>query len=177
MTTTTPSVHGPGAGTPSAASVESARLADQLERSVRGGAWHGPAFLQAIAEVDAAAATARPIAGAHTIHELVWHAAFWLDVARQRIAGEVATPLAAESDWPGDEGSPEERWRAARTWLEEAYRRLHAAVLALPDERLDDPVSGSDPTVRGLLFGVLQHNAYHGGQIVLLVKAAAGSPR
>jgi hypothetical protein len=42
---------------------------------------------------------------------------------------------------------------------------------ALDAERLlDDPVGGSDPTVRGLLFGVVQHHAYHAGQIVLLRK-------
>jgi uncharacterized damage-inducible protein DinB len=179
MTTTIPSAHGSGGigSSPSGASVESARLADQLERSVRGGAWHGPALLQAIAEVDATAATARPVDGSHTIHELVWHSAFWLDVARQRLADEAAAPLAPESDWPADEGAPEERWPAAIAWLEEAHRRLHAAVLVLPDERLDDPVSGSDPTVRGLLLGVLQHNAYHAGQIILLARATAGSPR
>jgi hypothetical protein len=38
-------------------------------------------------------------------------------------------------------------------------------------------VAGSDPTVRGLLVGILQHNAYHGGQIVLLRKAGAAEGR
>ena len=160
-----------------AANVESARLADQLERSLRGGAWHGPALLQAIEGVDAAAATARPVPGAHSIAEILWHAAFWLDATRQRIAGPAAAPQAPESDWPRDQGDRDERWRAARAWIEEAHRGLHATVLALPDERLDDPVVGSDPTVRGLLLGVLQHNAYHAGQLVLLRKGASGDPR
>jgi uncharacterized damage-inducible protein DinB len=35
-------------------------------------------------------------------------------------------------------------------------------------------VAGSDPTLRGLLLGLLQHNAYHTGQIVVLAKAAKG---
>ena len=54
---------------------------------------------------------------------------------------------------------------------------MHTAVLALPDERLDDPVVGSDPTVRGMLLGVLQHNAYHAGQLVFLRKVVSESPR
>jgi len=47
-------------------------------------------------------------------------------------------------------------------------------VLALDDTRLDDAVDGSDPTLRGMLIGLLQHNAYHAGQISLARKVAAG---
>ena len=155
--------------------VETTRLADQLERSLRGGAWHGPALVPAVEGLDAGAATAHPIAGAHSIHEVVWHVAFWLDVTRQRIVGTPAAPLAAEADWPTAEGDPAARWREALARLEESHRRLQATVLALPDERLEDPVPGSDPSIRGLLLGVLQHNAYHAGQLVLLRRAATGA--
>ena len=54
--------------------------------------------------------------------------------------------------------------------LEAAHRALHQRILDLDDVHLDEPVVGSDPTVRGMLFGVLQHNAYHAGQIALLCK-------
>ena len=54
---------------------------------------------------------------------------------------------------------------------------MHSMLLALDDERLDGPVTGSDPTVRGQLLGLLQHNAYHAGQIVVLRKAGDGGAR
>src|SRR5690606_37338902 len=129
---------------------------DQLERSLRGGPWHGPALLQAIDGVDGATAVARPIPGAHSILEVVWHVAFWLDAALQRLQGVSSPALGADDDWPRDEaGDPATRWNDTRAFLEDAHRRLHAAVAALPDSRLDDPVPGSDPTVRGLLLGIL----------------------
>jgi uncharacterized damage-inducible protein DinB len=156
------------------ANVEAARLADQLERSFRGGAWHGPALLQAVDGVDAALATSRPIGAAHTIHELVWHAAFWLDVGRQRIEGVPPQALGPDADWPATDGDAAALWRDALDRLEAAHRGLHALVSSLPDARLEDPVTGSDPSVRGLLLGLVQHNAYHAGQIVLLRKAGAG---
>ena len=168
----TPSI--PAAAPPA---LEASRLADQLERSLRGGAWHGPSLLQAVEGVDAAPATTRQVPGAHTIHEVVWHAAFWLEVGRQRIVGVPPTALAPESDWPPADVEPEEAWRTALERLEESYRALLATVLDLADCRLDDPVSGSDPTVRGLLLGLLQHNAYHAGQVVLLRRASSGSAR
>ncbi len=161
---------------PSTEASESSRFADQLERSFRGGAWHGPSVAEALAGVSAARAHRRPLPSAHNIVELVFHITFWLDGARRRIEGETMTGLAPESDWPAaarGESDPEAAWRAALGRLEEAHRRLHATVLELDDERLDLAVAGADPTLRGMLLGILQHNAYHAGQIALLAKAEA----
>lgn len=157
---------------------EALRLADQLERAFRGGAWHGPAVAEALAGVDARIAARRPLAGAHTIREIVGHVSSWIEVCRARIEDDAMEEVSAEEDWPtpapdqepGGEPS-EEAWRRELALMEERHRRLHAVVAGLDDARLDDPVPGSDPTVRGLIFGVLQHHAYHGGQIVLLRKA------
>jgi uncharacterized damage-inducible protein DinB len=156
-------------------STEVARLTDQLERSFHGGAWHGPALAEALDGADAATAAARPVAGAHTIWEIVEHARFWIDAARRRIDGEAVEAHAPE-DWPQPaEGPSPATWDDTLAQLGVAHRRLIARVRDLTDQRLDDPVSGSDPTVRGLLLGLLQHNAYHGGQIVLLRRAGTAA--
>jgi len=149
---------------------EVTRFADQLERSFRGGAWHGPAVAEALEGVDAELAMARSLPG-HSIHEITGHLAYWLNAATERIGGAAAGVEDGRSDWP--EPEPDGRgWDALLAELDAAHRRLHAAVLALDDSRLDDSVAGSDPSLRGMLFGVLQHNAYHAGQIVLLKRAA-----
>lgn len=156
--------------------VETARLADQLERSFRGGAWHGPSVEEALAGVDGATARRRPLAGAHSIAELVGHLAFWLETASRRIEGAGEGSVDEGDDWlPLDES--DDGWRRLVARLDAAHRRLHAQVLALDDAALDGAVAGCDPTVRGLLLGILQHNAYHGGQIVLLRKAEAPAAR
>ena len=154
------------------------RLADQLERAFRGGAWHGPSLAEALAGVDAATATRRPIADAHTIREVVGHVSTWMDLCRRRIEGEATGDVTAAEDWPqpgADGATSDEAWREELRLLEERHRRLRATVERLDDDGLDDPVAGSDPTVRGLLLGILQHHAYHGGQIVLLRKAGGAA--
>lgn len=168
--------------TPAPSRIVTEQFADQLERSFRGGAWHGPAVAEALAGVSAAHAWRRPIPRAHNIHELVFHIGFWLDGARWRIEGEPVTDLAPEADWPAavagelaSEFAREGAWRDALARLAESHHHLHAAVLGLDDERLDEAVAGADPTVRGMLLGILQHNAYHAGQIALLARAAAAS--
>jgi uncharacterized damage-inducible protein DinB len=162
--------------TATAAVTEAARFADQLERSFRGGAWQGPSLTEALDGVDATAAFRRPVVGAHTIAELVFHVDYWLDAARRRIDGDVVESSHPSPDWPsGVDGKSASApaWKATLARLEESHRRLHATVLALDAARFDQPVAGSDPTMRGLLLGILQHNAYHAGQIALLAKAAS----
>jgi DinB family protein len=156
--------------------IEVNRLADQLERAFRGGAWHGPSLDEALDGVDAAAASRR-LGDAHTIAEITGHVAFWIDAARRRMHGEAVTNVPPEVDFPSGGADTDEAWQATLARLESAHRGLHAAILALDDERLDGAVAGSDPTVRGQLLGILQHNAYHAGQIAVLKKAGAGSPR
>lgn len=151
-------------------------LADQLERAFRGGAWHGPAVAETLAGVDAAAA-ARPLPGAHSIWQIVHHLTVWNEVPRRRLDGERLEDLPPQRDWPPVVDTSAAAWRAALAALDEAHAALHARVLDLTDEQLDDPVAGSDPTVRGMLLGILQHNAYHAGQIALLGKARDGRGR
>lgn len=155
--------------------VETARLADQLERSFRGGAWHGPSIAEVLEGVDPAAARRRPLAGGHTIAEIVGHVAFWIEAASRRLEGDPVSG-AGEDDWPA---APEDDdgWHRLLAALDAAHRRLHAKVAAMDDAALDGVVAGCDPTVRGLLLGILQHNAYHGGQIALLRKAGAAEGR
>ena len=59
-------------------------IADQLRRAFLRDAWHGPAVLELLADVDAETAAARPIPSVHSIWELVLHIAVW---DRMRVGG------------------------------------------------------------------------------------------
>src|ERR1700686_2164091 len=149
-------------------------IADLLERGFRGGPWHGRACGEALAGLPAAAAAARPLAGAHSIWEIVHHLAVWNEVPRRRLDGERLQNLPPQREGPPVTDLSADAWQAALAALQDAHAALHARVLDLADGQLDDPVVGSDPTVRGMLLGVLQHDAYHAGQIVLLRKPQGG---
>jgi uncharacterized damage-inducible protein DinB len=156
---------------------ETRRIADQLERSYAGPAWHGPSISELLAGLDAVAAAARPLSAAHTIWELVRHITVWIDVPRRRIEGESIDDPPAEVDWPTITDSSPAAWRTALAELASAHQRLHDTILGLDEERLADPTSGSGPTVWHMLHGVVQHNVYHAGQIGLLKKALAAAAR
>jgi uncharacterized damage-inducible protein DinB len=151
------------------------RLADQLERGFRGGAWHGPAVMELLADLDAQLAQWRPGPDSHAIAEIVGHLTYWLEDTRRQLLGESRLPGEPGSDWSAADLRSEGAWQSALAALEAAHAGLHAAVLDLEEGRLDEARSGSDTTIRGLLQGTLQHNAYHAGQIALLRKQAEAS--
>jgi len=156
--------------------LESQRIADQLDRAINGPAWHGPSVLQAIDDLPASKATARPIREAHTIRELVDHAAAWLEIARQRVEGTAPGSITDEMDWPPAGGADDETaWRAAVARLRNAAGRLEQTIRGLDDRRLRDEMPGEAVawSVHDLLHGVIQHSLYHAGQIVLLKKGAS----
>ena len=150
------------------------RLADHLRRSVSGPMWHGPALWEVLEHVPAGIASARPIAGAHSIWELVLHIAVWAEIADERVHGRsLATPPPSE-DFPAVADFSTECWNAAVARLRASYMQLAETTAGLSDEELaaSVPTSGPPHTVLDLLHGVIEHGTYHGGQIALLDRAA-----
>lgn len=147
------------------------RLLDQLDRSFRGDAWHGPSLEDVLAGVNAEQAAARPIGSAHTIRELVDHLVTWQRVVRRRLAGDDAVPAAAEN-FPRTDDESAVGWVAAVERLRRSRAALREAVAGLDPAGLDrEPVRGRGSRYL-LVHGVIQHDLYHAGQIALLAKAA-----
>ena len=150
---------------------EVARIADQLRRSFEGGAWHGPGLLEVLQGVTAKQAAARPIAGAHSIWELVLHLRAWTEVEIERLAGmTVEEPEAG--DWPAVTDTSEAAWRDALRQLKKAHRELIEAVERLSESRLEERAPARDHTIYFMLHGQVQHTVYHAGQIAVLKKAS-----
>jgi uncharacterized damage-inducible protein DinB len=153
---------------------EVARIGSQLKRASEGGAWHGPALLELLADVSAEQAASRPLADAHSIWELVLHVAAWQGFAAAALGGEaMPIDLPEEENWPPVVDASEEAWRVAVSNVGEVNKRLRDAVRKLSDEDLEKIVDGREYPVYFLLHGVVQHGLYHAGQIALLKKASA----
>jgi uncharacterized damage-inducible protein DinB len=147
-------------------------LADQLRRAHVGAAWHGPSLRETLAGVTAEMASARPIANAHTIWELVLHVSAWLQAVGRRLAGE-SVELAGAEDWPAVEDASEAAWQKTLATLDRETNALQDAIARLPEGSLRKGVPECNYSVRFMLEGVVQHHLYHAGQIALLKKTAA----
>ena len=163
--------------------VETERIADQLARAVNGPAWHGPSMLELVRDVSPGLAAAKPLEGAHSIWEVVAHAAAWLELVGLRLDGKAPREVSQAMDWPPvnsasrsttANGSVKESWRADIDRLQRAADDLQRRIRSLDDEQLkeDLPGLGNTWTTYITLHGVLQHVLYHAGQIAILKKGA-----
>lgn len=155
---------------------EAERIADQLGRANEKDAWHGPALKELLSDVSAARAAARPIAGAHTIWELVLHVTAWQEAVGERLGGDGsgewrALQLSTEEDFPAVNDTSEAAWKKTLEALDQSTRRLLEVIRGLTDGELEKTVPGKDYSAYFMLHGAVQHCLYHAGQIAILKKA------
>jgi uncharacterized damage-inducible protein DinB len=150
---------------------EISRITDQLQRTVEGNAWHGPAVLEVLQEVTTEQALKKPIAAAHNIWEIVLHITAWHLAVTQRLEG-YQVELSKEEDWPPiNNNGVKNSWNSAVNLLTESYKNLLNKVSSLSDSDLNRTVPGRDHSVYFLLHGIIQHDLYHAGQIAILRKS------
>lgn len=153
------------------------RMTDLSARVLTGDPWHAGSIKDLLADVTATDAVAKPVAGAHSIWELVLHMTGWADEVRSRLDGRAAgAPLAG--DWPRVGRPTAARWAEARAGLFAAYRRLDRSLAALSDRDLRTPVTDHRDNAAGTglsryltAHGIIHHAVYHAGQIAVLKRA------
>lgn len=157
-----------------------AALRADLAAAYDGGPWHGPSFRAALDGLTAAEAAAHPVAGAHSVWELVLHVAAWMHNGARRLDAGTYLPMPDAEDWPGVPAPADDAaWTQDLRALDDAYHALADRVAALRADDLARPLAGAPPdalggTVAELVSGLTQHLAYHGGQVALLRRALAG---
>ncbi len=146
------------------------RILDQFDRAFEGNAWHGPAVRELLAGVSAKQAAAKPPFGSHSIWHIVLHMAAWQDVVRRRVTGENIADLPPHLDWPSIPDMSDNAWLQTVEKLTQTKQNLRQTISHLPDQRLEEIISGKGYSIYFMLHGVIQHNLYHAGQIAILKK-------
>ncbi|WP_239490094.1 DinB family protein [Luteitalea sp. TBR-22] len=160
------------------ATSRTAFLIDELHRAFDGDPWHGPSFMTALAGVTQRQAQARPSADVHSIAEIVAHATSWTAEVAHRLGGHPAGDP-EDGDWPIPSAIDEAGWAAMQLALANAVARTIEAIAGFPEARWDDRVGdareaslGTGVTYAQTVSGLVQHFAYHGGQVAVLRKLA-----
>jgi uncharacterized damage-inducible protein DinB len=147
------------------------RILDQMDRAFSGDAWHGPPLKTVLEGLTAEDASNHAIADVHSIWELVLHITAWKIIVRHELSGE-KVDVTPEIDWPPVWETSEVAWKRAVENLDESHKRLREAASELREDQLDEkPAARTDNSRYVMLHGVVQHDLYHAGQIVILKKA------
>jgi uncharacterized damage-inducible protein DinB len=157
--------------------METKEIAELIERVMTGDPWHAASVQRALDGLSAEQAASKPVAGAHSIWELVLHMTGWAREVTARLAGRAAQEPPA-GDWPVTGEPTPARWHAAHSDLFSAHDDLVAAVRRLDADMLMRPVIDFRDNALGTglshyvtLHGLIHHTVYHAGQIAVVRRA------
>jgi uncharacterized damage-inducible protein DinB len=147
------------------------RLSNFISRTVSGPMWHGAALSELLEGVSAQDAASHPIKTAHSIWEIVHHMTAWTEIAIARLSDKRTGDPPSDVDWPPVTDFSDGAWREAKNHLFTGYRNLAEAAATIDLPRLQKIIPGRDHSAQEMLHGLIEHGAYHGGQIALLKRA------
>lgn len=146
------------------------RIISLLKEIYYGPAWHGPAIKELLKGVTAKKALAKPVKGFHSIWEVVLHLTTWTEVAEKRVKGEKVQQVTSEKDWPFYSNKTEKAWKKALENLDFHQKKLLQSLKKTKDAKLSEKVQRSGSRLDTLLYGTINHEMYHAGQIGVLKK-------
>jgi uncharacterized damage-inducible protein DinB len=145
---------------------ETKAIASLMKRTYYRGAWHGPSVKEVLADITPEMAHHR-LPGSHSIIELVAHMTSWKLFVLKKLQGDEAFTIDDKANFP-----VVTEWIRVLQGLDEVHATLQAAVAEFDPARLYEkvPHASYDYSYYALLHGIIHHDLYHAGQLMLLKK-------
>lgn len=158
-----------------------AALVRMLDDAFHGPAWHGPAVKVALRRVDADTALWRPGPGRPNVWEQALHIALGKHIVAQRLdpATRRHFPVKRTSSWWAPSPALADADARAKAWahdlalLDACHDDLIATLRRVPLRRLGEQQGPRGVTLGRQVAGMVMHDAYHAGQIALVLRLAA----
>jgi len=145
------------------------RIRSLIKSCFNGPAWHGPAVLETIKNIEVADLGHR-INSSHNIIELVNHMASWKMFIIKKLEGDPEFDVVGDFNFTKIDNPTKEDWKAAKKRLKKIHEELMDKLKMTEDSVLLEGVPGRSYNFFFLLTGIVNHDLYHLGQIKLLLK-------
>ena len=150
---------------------EISRIIQQLRAAYEGPAWHGPATKEVLPKISAKDAL-KKVGEGHNIAELVFHMIAWRHYLIKHLQGEDTYDVSDAENLKKFGQLTEERWKILQFDLEKNQTQLVDLLASKADDFLLKKVGNRNYNFYVLIHGVIQHDLYHLGQIVMINKYA-----
>lgn len=146
-------------------------IVDQLRDTYEGDPWFGRPVKQILAEIDESIAFERPY-GQHSILDLLWHMITWREFTVDRIqhSPQMQLDYFEINDWRQLDHEDKTLWQQGLERLQETQDQLLKLLETCTDDLLEQTVRDRTYNFRKLLYGIVQHDIYHLGQIAYVKK-------
>lgn len=145
-------------------------ISSELREVYAGSPWYGHSVTDVLSSIDESVIY-KHVGNTHSIAELLLHMAAWTEEVSARLRGKVASDP-SRGDWSDASAIP---WPELIRIFRDAHFDLLNAVAEFPSDKWDDKVpyeneESETTTFSKTVNGLLQHHAYHLGQISILNK-------
>jgi uncharacterized damage-inducible protein DinB len=124
-----------------------------------------------LSEISPEIGLKRPNGTLHSIADLVWHMVNWRKFTIDRIKPSGSSLETFEkNDWKELDLTNKSTWVEGLNELQKSQHDLIELLDTLDDSILKSPVPDREYNMKILLYGVVQHDIYHAGQIAYIKK-------
>lgn len=148
---------------------ENARMIKLFTDLYDGDPWLGVNWMDTLKTISAEKACTRIAEDRNTIWEIVNHVTLWRRNVWRRIQGEVNTTPDHNYILPVTDVS-EEAWQRSLQELKDTQQQWLDLLESYDENQYSNIYPNNQMTYYEHIHGILQHDAYHLGQIVLLSK-------
>ena len=149
--------------------METERVKKLFENLYGGNPWLDITLRGTLSAIPAEKAAIKPLSGGNSIWEITNHMISWRETVLQRIQGEaIATP--ADNYIRPVTDLSEQAWQETLIKLDESQKQWAVFLTNFRDGALGDISPENGHTHYEHIHGIIQHDAYHLGQIVLIAK-------
>ncbi len=151
---------------------ESLRIQKLFKDLYDGSPWIDVTLMGKLRTLSAEQAQRKVFPGWNSIWQIVNHLAKWRLEVLRRVGGEVTVSPDDNYFGPLDDPS-EDAWRNTLAELEKSQEQWTAFLENFPEQDLGKVYPGNQMTYYENILGIVQHDAYHLGQISLIAKVTA----
>ncbi len=137
--------------------------------SFHGPAWHGPSAQQVLEEISSQDAL-KSVGDGHNIAELVYHMIAWRNFLINKLKGHQDYDVSDEENFQKFESLSTQEWESLKMKLEKSQSEILELLSKVDDAILVQKVGMRDYNLYNLMHGVIHHDLYHLGQIILIKK-------
>lgn len=148
---------------------ENQRIVSLFEKLYDGEPWIDVPIRGTLHRISAVQAAHRPLPNCNTIWEIVNHLIDWKKNVLQRVKGHITESPANNYISPIEDVS-EEAWDETLKRFDAVQKEWTEFLKDIDTQSYDTVYPGNQWTYYEHILGVLQHDAYHLGQIVILAK-------
>ncbi len=145
------------------------RIADQFAKLFEGDSWIDVNIISTLSTVSAQQAAKKFLGISNSLWEIVNHMIGWREAIFKKVMGEnISSPDNNFFETITD--TSDKAWQETLKRIMASQHMWMKMLEAMNDDQLDEILQPDNQTKYHLIEGILQHDAYHLGQIVLLKK-------